>query len=403
MTLVAAALAGLTTMLLSGPAAADTIKVPPGGSIQEAVNKAKPGDTVKVAAGTYQQNVQIKTDGITLKGEGPDETVIEPGTPPTAADPFCEGNGICIVDATPHQNGPPTVNRVIADVRVKELAVQGFTGTGVLFFGTRNQRVIDVLAQNNGSYGIAAFETTEGKYWDNVTPNNHEAGIYIGDSPNADALVRDNVSNGNLGNGIFIRDASHGVVKNNQTYDNCVGILLLDTPEPTENTDWVAHDNSVNHNNKACPATDESRAISGIGIGIAGPHGLLIRNNTVNGNQPGGPTDFSGGIVLATIPGSPATTGNRIEENSAFGNAPVDLLWDRQGVNTFQDNRCKTSDPQGLCVNGDDDGDDDSAENGHQGDNGDHGDHGDKHKSHKHHKHHKHGKHHKSSSRNKHV
>ena len=42
-TLVAAALAGLTTMLLSGPAAADVIKVSPGDSIQAAIDKADPG------------------------------------------------------------------------------------------------------------------------------------------------------------------------------------------------------------------------------------------------------------------------------------------------------------------------------------------------------------------------
>src|SRR6267143_312478 len=77
-TLVAAALAGLTMMLLSGTAAADVIKVSPGDSIQAAINKAEQGDTVKVAPGTYQENVQIKTDGIKLKGAGADETVLEP-------------------------------------------------------------------------------------------------------------------------------------------------------------------------------------------------------------------------------------------------------------------------------------------------------------------------------------
>src|SRR2546422_79864 len=77
---VAAALAGLTTMLLSGPAAADVTKVHPGESIQTAIDQASPGDTIKLAPGTYHESVQIKTDGITLKGAGADQTVIEPGT-----------------------------------------------------------------------------------------------------------------------------------------------------------------------------------------------------------------------------------------------------------------------------------------------------------------------------------
>jgi parallel beta-helix repeat protein len=399
-TLVAAALAGLTTMLLSGPAAADTIKVSPGQSIQAAINKADPGDTVKLAPGTYKENVKITTDALTLKGSGPDETVIEPAATPTPVGVLCEEEGICIADADfPDPTGPPVINSHPDGVRVKDLKVQGFS-SGVLFFGASDQRVSNVVAEHNTDYGIAAFTTTGGQYWDNITPNNGEAGIYVGDSPNADAVVRDNISYGNLGNGIFVRDASHGIVKDNQAFDNCVGILFLDTPEPTPNSDWVANDSSVNHNNKPCPATTESDAVSGVGIAIVGAHGLLIRNNTTNGNQPGGPTDASGGIVLATLPGFPTTTGNRIKENSAFGNAPVDLFWDTQGDNQFTRNRCKTSAPAGLCVSGRDHGGGD----GHHGNDGHHDDrgnghHGNKHKSHEQ----KHGKKHHKSSRNTHV
>ena len=47
-----------------------TIVVSPGQSIQAAVNRARPGDTVLVRAGVYQQSVQIRTDGITLRGSG---------------------------------------------------------------------------------------------------------------------------------------------------------------------------------------------------------------------------------------------------------------------------------------------------------------------------------------------
>jgi hypothetical protein len=98
-------------------------------------------------------------------------------------------------------------------------------------------------------------------------------------------------------------------------------------------------------------------------------------------------------------------TGNTIKKNTAFGNSPVDILWDQTGDNVFSGNRCKTSDPTGLCANGgnghgngDDDGDDDNAENGHHDDNGDHGrHHGEHHKKHK-----EHGKHH-GSSRDRHV
>lgn len=409
-TLVAAALAGLTMMLLSGPAAADTIKVPPGGSIQTAINNAGEGDTVKLAPGTYTENVQIKTKGLTLKGAGPDETTIQAPATPTDFGPVCGGAGICVSEAT-----DPTAPPTLEDVRIKDLKVTGFEFSGVFFFGTIDQRVNDVLAESNQGYGIAAFNTTGGQYWDNVTPRNGEAGVYVGDSENANATVRDNVSYGNLGNGIFVRDASHGVVEDNKVFDNCIGILFLETPSPTPNSDWVARHNQANHNNQACPA-GEGPPVSGLGIVIFGAHNITLWDNSANGNAPSGPTEASGGIVVLSAPGptpeeSFTATGNTIKRNSAFGNSPVDIKWDQQGTNTFTGNRCKTSDPTGLCVNGghghgngDDDGDDDSAEHGHHGDNGHHGkgNHGDHHKKHKHHGKH-HGKHHKSSSRNKHV
>jgi parallel beta-helix repeat protein len=407
MTLVATALAGLTMMLLSGPAAADTIKVHAGQSIQAAVDQADPGDTIKLAPGTYQESVQIKTDGITLKGAGADDSVIEPGA--GSGQGFCDGQGICVADVdAPDPNAPPVIKNHVADVRIKDLKVQGFAFTGVFFFGTRDQRVNDVVAERNGEYGIAAFETTGGRYWDNATSGSGEAGLYVGDSENADAVLRDNVSTDN-GIGIFIRDAAHGLVEDNQASDNCIGILFLDTPDdptaPRPNSDWIARDNSVNHNNKAC--SGEEGDSSGIGIAIDGAHRITLVDNTANGNQPSGPTPGSGGIVVLTEPGFPTATDNAIERNTAFGNLPVDLFWDRQGNNTFTGNRCKTSDPAGLCEQGHhghgdgdghhgNDGDaDDRGDSGNHGDNGHHGKHHGKHKG-------KHGKHHKSS-RNKHV
>jgi nitrous oxidase accessory protein NosD len=299
-------------------------------------------------------------------------------------------------------------------VRVQDLKVTGFAFSGVFFFATIDQSVNDVLADGNQGYGIAAFNTTGGQYWDNVTPNNHEAGIYVGDSPSANALVKDNVSYGNLGFGVFVRDASHGRVEDNEVFDNCIGILFLDTPGPTESSDWVARDNDANHNNQACPAGEDSSAVSGLGIVISSAHRITLADNTANGNQPGGPTEGSAGIAVVSEAGLIAT-GNVIKHNTAFGNLPVDIFWDQQGDNTFTGNRCNKSDPDGLCAKGEhghghhgDVGDDDHGEHGHhhggapdnghhrggEADNGHHRDTG-HHRAKHEHKHKKHKKHHK--------
>src|SRR3954447_14118332 len=184
--LVAASLAGLAMLLVAGPAAADVIKVSPGESIQTAIDQAGSGDTVKIAPGTYQENVQIKTDGITLKGAGSDQTLIEAAATPAAVDPICEGTGVCVTDFAGDPSGPPP-SPSLSDVRIKDLAVTGFGFSGVFFFATVDQRVSHVLAKDNEGYGIAAFNTTGGEYRGNVASNNGEAGLYVGDSPEANA------------------------------------------------------------------------------------------------------------------------------------------------------------------------------------------------------------------------
>ena len=54
-----------------------------------------------------------------------------------------------------------------------------------------------------------------------------EAGFYVGDSPQADTVVRDDQAYGNQF-GIFIRHARHVLVTDNHVSGNCQGILVLD-------------------------------------------------------------------------------------------------------------------------------------------------------------------------------
>ena len=117
---IAACVAGLAIALSSGTAASawasTTIVVGPGQSIQAAVNAASPGDTVFVKPGVYHQSVQIRTDGITLRGSGafPGGTVLVP--PKSFPKTMCNGafgpTGVCIVA----KNVNPKTGAVITPV-----------------------------------------------------------------------------------------------------------------------------------------------------------------------------------------------------------------------------------------------------------------------------------------------
>ncbi len=407
MTAAAVAMAALT-MVLSAPAFADVIKVRPGQSIQAAIDKADPGDKVKLKPGTYHENVQILKNDIELQGSGKWNTTIVPSTTPTpvcgAGEPGPDAvtQGICVANADEQFN----VKSIVQDTEISDLAVKGFDGAGIFFFGANGQKVHDVIVADNHEYGIAAFNSSNGRYEQNAAARNGEAGIYLGDSPNAHSRVRGNTSWDNEGFGIFLRDASFGQVEHNWMYGNCVGLIFLHSGGGIEG--WTATGNRAVANNRACAGNPQEQepGFSGIGIAVAGAKNIDIEHNTVLDNRPSGETEFSGGILVGAS-GSPpegvAPTGIRVAFNVAFGNQPFDLLWDGSGTNiVFDKNHCKTSSPDGLCVSGRPHGD------GHHGHGhghkhqGKHGEHHGKHKSKHHNKHHEskhHNKHHKSKHR----
>jgi len=350
----------LTPALALPAAAAASVIVQPGESIQAAIDAASSGTIIVVQPGTYQENLLIAKDGISLRGSGAGRTILEP---PASPQPFCGAGdpsspagggaiGICITDATFTSGAEPTVNHTVSDVHISGFTVRNFSGDGIVFFGTRDISTQQIESANNVGYGIAAFVSSDESHVGNTTYGNSEAGIYIGDSPDAQAFVSGNTSYDNVGSGIFLRDASNGRVFGNNTYGNCIGIWILNTGGGTGATNWLLIHNTANANNTACPDEEGGPALSGLGIFVAGGDHNTIVANTTNDNVPDGVSLVSGGIVLFSTAdfGGATEDNNKVIANRAQGNAPVDLFWDQLGTgNFFVANRCGTSDPAGLC------------------------------------------------------
>ncbi|MGI8776206.1 MAG: right-handed parallel beta-helix repeat-containing protein [Acidimicrobiales bacterium] len=346
-TLVSSGLVAGAFVAQAAPAGAATFTVRPGQSIQAAIDAAPPGSTIVVKPGTYRENLTIEKNNITLQGT-PGQTILKPPANPVGrcVQPGPPGGppsviGICVIG-----NGNPdtgTVTSPVTGVSVTGFTVRNFSADGIFVFGGQNTVMQDNTLVNNGEYGVFANTSTGTVILDNRASGSGEAGIYVGDSPNAQAVVKNNTVFGN-GFGIFIRSASNGAIVANDAHDNCIGIFFLEAPNSP--ADWAATRNQVNHNIKACPANDEEGAppISGGGIVILGGHQIVIQANTVDDNRPSGPTFVSGGIVL--IAGS---SNNQIVSNTAHGNAPADLIDQSGASNHFSNNNCDTSIPRRLC------------------------------------------------------
>src|SRR5260370_37608979 len=109
-----------------------------------------------------------------------------------------------------------------------------------------------VVATDDGAYGISRFESTRTQFADDIAIGNNEAGFYVGDSPDADTVVRDDQAYGNQF-GVFVRHAREVLVTDNRLSGNCQGVTGLDDVQPGRARDVTAEYNSVARNNTFCP------------------------------------------------------------------------------------------------------------------------------------------------------
>jgi parallel beta-helix repeat protein len=362
----------------------DATIVRPGESIQAAVDATEPGDTIFVKRGRYAENVVITTDNITLKSRG--AKLVPPDSPGVNACSFEEParDGICAIgDVDFPDEGPPSVTDAIEDVTVKGFKVKGFAGTGILFIGAEDPVAKRNRAKDNGEYGIARFFSSGGKIVGNKASGSEEAGIYVGDSPDADVLIAANKAFDNHLFGFFLRDAADGRLVANRAHDNCVGVIVLNTG-PNVAGDWKLFGNKIEDNDRFCEgdAEEGTPPLSGIGVAIVNASDNVLIGNKIKDNEPSGDVPFSGGVVVvdAGDPGAEPPSGNLVKGNVILDNEP-DIFWDGSGEgNVFKRNLCETSVPDGLCKghrhHGHHHGDDDDHcdRHGHH-----HGDHGDRH------------------------
>ena len=353
----AAVLAVVATgaLVLVPGAAAKTRTVTPGHSIQAAIDKSQPGDTVFVEKGTYKGSLDISTNRVTLEGER--GTVLKQGPPgKSLCNQFSESPGalvgICVhgVIAMP-AGGQPEVTKEVEGVVVRHLTLKGFGGDGVFIFGGRKTILRAVHLLGNGGYGAFSNTSRGTRFVNNDVQDNGAPGLYVGDSPNANATIRGNFVKNNHGEGVLLRNASHGHVRKNILKGNCAGLLVLaDAPGPARK--WTIVQNAASQNNKACAGEpDEGEpAISGIGIGLFGAKDTTVFNNALYRNRDKHPSIAHGGIVVTKGVGGTPEHNLLIKANALTENSPFDISWDKAGdLISFVDNQCSTSKPSSIC------------------------------------------------------
>ncbi|MET9612024.1 right-handed parallel beta-helix repeat-containing protein [Kitasatospora indigofera] len=335
----------LITLGAAPPAHASALHlVQPGESIQQAVDAARPGDTVQLLPGTYRGSVRVTTSGLTLRGAGPN-TVI---TPDPADTGVCAtaGHGICVAGAEGAR---------LTGVRVELLTVSGFRKNGLNASETDGMTVRGVRALGNGQQGISQEKSVRGSFTGNEAADNGQSGIFLANTVDNEggaidtegAVISRNMLSGNR-IGVTIRRARNLSIDRNIVHGNCGGVFVVgDEGVPRAGALTVSR-NTVTENNKYCPPNPRLDAIQGTGILLTGAEDTLVTGNTVRDNV--GASSMSGGIVLfrsvVGVPNARIT----VSDNHVDGNSPADLAdRDTGTANVFSRNHCAVSEPAGHC------------------------------------------------------
>lgn len=318
-TAIVAVALGLLSATGCGPGPSEqptqkVVHVPADATLSKAGAMVADGGIILISPGTYTESLDVRADDVTVRGEDRNKVIID--------GELTRSNGVV---ATGER------------ITVENLTVRNHLQNGVLITGATDKNgagvargpdgylpsdvpppvpgylVQDVTANNNGLYGIYAFNRTDGVIRDNLASGGSDSGIYVGQCAECNAVVQDNVITLNA-SGLELANASHVVVTGNRIVGNRIGVSVLSNYLEAHGPSTAVRvvGNVISDNDE--PATPaQATGAFGVGIGLGGTVDAEVRANTISGNT-------SVGVWIVSADDF-APTGTRVSDNAWSGNA----------------------------------------------------------------------------------
>ncbi|HLG13310.1 MAG TPA: parallel beta-helix domain-containing protein [Blastocatellia bacterium] len=329
-----------------------TLTVKPGESIQAAVERAQPGDTIEVLPGVYNEEITIDLDNITLRGVGASNAA-RAATSTTRDLSELKKLLENAQGSRPVLDGKNTLaDAVIAtgdNFHIEGFEIRDYTGNGVVVQNASGPVFRDLRIDHTGLYGTYPVSCTGVTIERVVATGIADAAIYCGQS--RDIVVRNCEARDNV-TGIEIENSVNAVVESNYVHNNTGGILVFVLPNNPSKigrncrvvNNWV-HDN--NHANFGDPNSIVSHVPPGTGVMIMAADDNEVTGNEIRGNDCYGVAVFS--LELAFPKGTsfdvgPVPERNWVHDNTYADNGRnpagtlaraglkgADLLWDLSG------------------------------------------------------------------------
>jgi parallel beta-helix repeat protein len=262
----------------TAPLAAETHTIAPGDDagtrLQELLILAAPGDVIELGKGRFvlTDGLSLDVDGVTVRGMGMDETVLDFTTQQGA------GEGLLVTSD---------------NVTLRDFAVENPKGDGIKSKGA-DMIIYDRIRvewtggpkAENGAYGIYPVESTGVLVTGSKVSGASDAGIYVGQS--RDITVRANIVEFNVA-GIEIENSRNALVMDNIATRNTGGLLVFDLPGlPVMNGgNVILRRNMIVRNdtpNFAPPGNIVASVRRGTGVLVMANDGVLIEENTLGLN-----------------------------------------------------------------------------------------------------------------------
>ena len=312
-----------------------TILVEAGGSIQAAVDEAKPGDVIEIGPGTYHEAVQVETHNLTVRGA-----------------PAADGRYPLLDGENKLDNGFRVTGSFFT---IEKLDIRNYTENGVIVQGAYGPTFRDLVIDSTGRYAVYPIASTQVLIEGVKASRIADAALYVGQSK--DIIVRNNEAFASV-TGIEIENSVNAVVENNYVHDNTGGILVFLLPHlnAKDGRDSLVKNNRIENNNLPNFAAEGivARVPPGVGMIILAADSTEVTGNTFSGNGSTAIAVVSAGVFFDDtsefdIPLTPERTWihdntfthnatNPSPEATAYGFPNGnDILWDASAWDTTID------------------------------------------------------------------
>ena len=235
---------------------------------------ARPGDVIEIPEGVFafDRSLSLTVDGITLRGQGPDRTIL------TFQDQVQGAEGLLVT---------------ASDFTIENLAIEDTVGDGLKINEGENIIIRGVRVEwtagprtENGAYGIYPVQTRNVLIEDSIAIGASDAGIYVGQSRNV--VIRRNRAERNVA-GIEVENTIGADVYDNVATENTGGILVFNMPNlPQPGSQTRVYNNHVfanNTGNFGHAGTPVASIPAGSGIVVNSNDLVEIFDNDISDNR----------------------------------------------------------------------------------------------------------------------